>query len=146
MFPHQEHSNATSYLKVMVVDDTLWTLSQIQGFLQEAGIECDGCTCLNDAIARLRRSPSKYGLVFLNISFGRKSAGLEAAKIISGLGTTFPPKVIGMTGVQDQYDYKNPRLWGMHDIIKKPLFKWLVVNLARDFCSVSDRSQIRRHA
>lgn len=120
---------------VLAVDDDPWVRHRLEGFLLDAGASFEMCSDPYDALQRCRTRPSFYGLVFMDIRFPGGDFGFEVSKQISLLGNTAQrPAIVGMSGYPNLYRFNGGAEWGMEDILPKPLFKWLVLNMVRRYC------------
>ncbi len=120
---------------VLAVDDDPWVRFRLEGFLLEAGVPFELCADPYDALERCKARPLFYGLVLMDIRFPGGDLGFEVSKKISSLGNSSQrPQVIGMSGYPNLYRFNGGAEWGMVDILPKPLFKWLVINLVREHC------------
>ncbi len=122
---------------VLAVDDDPWVRFRLEGFLLDAQAPFEMCSDPFDALERCKARPSYYGLVFMDIRFPGGDLGFEVSKQISVLGDlTQRPAIVGMSGYPDLYRFNGGGEWGMVDILPKPLFKWLVFNMIREYCGM----------
>lgn len=122
---------------VLAVDDDPWVRFRLEGFLLDAQAPFEMCSDPYDALERCKARPSFYGLVFMDIRFPGGDLGFEVSKRISALGD--PPQrpaIVGMSGYPNLYRFNGGTEWGMVDILPKPLFKWLVFNMVREYCGI----------
>lgn len=120
--------------RVLVVDDDAWVRSAVSKYFSSEGVDYDICSDPEDAVAQCIRTPARYGLVLLDIRFPEGDLGFDASRRIMEACPDAPPVIIGMTAHRDVYDRDELAKVGMSDVLVKPLFKWLVINLAREHC------------
>ena len=124
---HQTDVRGMVSRPVLIVDDDPYVRDRMAEFLGEEGIDFETCDDPDEAVARCARQPARYSLVFMNMRFPVGDIGFDKASRIAAFKG---PKVIGMTSQASLYSAETCRKWGMVEMIVKPLFKWLVVNLA----------------
>lgn len=122
---------------VLIVDDDPWMRRSMTRYLAAEGIDVQSARDPEAAFALWSEDETRFSLVFMDIRFPEGELGFDAARRIKEASRE-PPVIIGMTsfdtgGRKDEADAA-----GMQEVMVKPLFKWLVVNLARRHCCAED--------
>lgn len=108
---------------------------RLESFLREAGVRYELCSDPYDALERYKARPSAYSLILMDIRFPEGDLGFEVSKQIAELAEGDAPlPIVGMSGYPNLYRFNGGAEWGMVDILPKPLFKWLVINMVREYC------------
>ena len=119
----------------MVVDDHEQVAEDLRSNLAEQGYTVE--TCGDPAIAyeRCAAEPARYKLVFMDVRFPAGDVGIEAARRIKALAPQGGPRVVLMTGLRGKFDSISAELSTAADgVLLKPLFKWLVIQMAEKHC------------
>lgn len=119
---------------ILFVDDKPLGLMEATTALKGHGYAVDICADASEAYESCARDPGRYGLVFMDIVFPIGPVGFGVSRAIARLRDRDGPIVVGMTGISELYDYERKEVYGMADMIMKPLFPWLLVNLAKQHC------------
>jgi CheY-like chemotaxis protein len=128
-------TRAIPALSVLAVDDDPWVRLRLEEFLREAGVPFELCADPHEAFRRCAARRSAYGLVLMDIRFPAGNLVGEISRKIAALGGgSAGPAIIGMSDCANLEKFQRGTEWGMIDILPKPLFKWLIINLAHEFC------------
>ncbi|MGG7566556.1 response regulator [Rhodovulum sp. DZ06] len=123
--------------RVLVVDDDAWTRRTMTGHLVSEGLEVECAAGPEEAIRLWHAREGGFDLVFMDIRFPGGESGYDAALRLSRMDGT-PPAIFGMTSFDIAGGDIDPKDFGMRELLVKPLFKWLVVNIARAHCPAAD--------
>lgn len=129
---------------VLSVDPDQHLNDRIASYLDEAGFVVDSCKCPFQAYERCSTAPTYYGLVFIEANFPVGDVGFEIGKRIASYKQFGGPGVVGMTSDSALFDPEHKSHWGMSGMILKPLFKWLVINMAMEHCGFDTTAQAHR--
>jgi CheY-like chemotaxis protein len=118
--------------KILIVDDDAFTRDRLAKLLVAEGYVVETVASASDGYERCAKAPRRYGLVFMDVRFPEGAVGYRVARHIARFRHDGGPRVIGMTGHSDLYDYENRLEHGMVDVIMKPLHEHLVTQLTHE--------------
>ncbi len=104
--------------KLLLVDDVEINLDITSEILAESGIEIDLAHDGQEAVEKLKASPNKYDVVFMDLHMPNMD-GYEAAKAIRELGVKVP--IVAMSADNYAETFEECQSCGMNNHLPKPL-------------------------